>query len=118
MATGNGAQYGCAGKPLKKIEFVISAACRGAIKTVSAGALLPSYQLQAWPGVTPPYFAPGTELLVAKLTGLTATTVTVTLDPANKACNTAEKFLFNGELWWAAYSDNTAGRVDGCCGTA
>ena len=111
--------YGCCGVPLEKIEFVISANCRGAITTVSAG-LLPSYTLQGWPGATPPQFASTTPVLVAKVPGLAdkgqAYSTTLTLDPKNLACNTADKFLLNGEFWWSAYG-STATKVNGCCGT-
>ena len=60
------------------------------------------------------------QVLVAKLTGLNTgsqiTSTTITLDPTNAACNTAEKFLFNGELWWAGYSSTTT-KQNNCCGT-
>ena len=111
--------YGCCNVPLEKVEFVISANCRGSIKSVSAG-LQPSYQLQGWPGVTPAQYPAGTQLLTAKVTGLAvngqATSTTLTLDPANLACNTAEKFLLNGEFWWASFG-STAAKKDACCGS-
>ena len=111
--------YGCCDAPLEKIEFVINSACRSSITSVSSG-LQPSYQLQGWPGVTPAQYPDGTQLLTGKVTGLAAngqaTSTTLTLDPANLACNTADKFLLNGELWWASFG-SSANKLNGCCGT-
>ena len=117
--------YGCCGVALEKIEFVINERCRGAISAVSAG-LLPSYQNSTWPGQTPPKYVSITPMLVAKLPGLAGrtpgspdgtqvTTTTITLDPKNLACNTADKFLLDGAFWWAAYGSTD--KVYGCCGT-
>ncbi len=111
--------YGCCDVPIEKIEFAISSTCRSSIISVSAG-LQPSYQLQGWPGVTPAQYPAGAQLLTGKVTELAskgqATSTTLTLDPTNLACNTADKFLLNGEFWWASFG-STATKPNGCCGT-
>ena len=121
--TPNGAcdrSYGCCDVPLDKIEFVISANCRGAISSVSAG-LLPSYQNQSWFAV-PSQFPADTWLLTSRIPGLLNKTgyqylsTTLTLDPKNLACNTADKFLLNSEFWWAGFG-STATKSNACCGT-
>ena len=120
-ATANGAcdnSYLCCDVPLDKIEFVISDNCRGAITTVSYGKL-PSYQYQNWTQFPPKFDAP---VLVAKVPGLFSNagvqylSTTITLDPKNLACNTAEKFLFKSVFWWAAFG-STPTKSNGCCGT-
>ncbi len=80
--------------------------------------------MQGWPSSTPAPFTSGEKVLTAKVNGLCpgspaactqVNSITLTLDPKNLACNTADKFLLNGEFWFAGFgSTPTKGY---CCGT-
>ncbi len=89
---------------------------------MSAG-LLPSYGIQTWTATPSGY--PRTGVLVAKVTGLytganrtQATSVVIALDPLNAACSTPDKFLLDGQFWYAAYGSSTVrSTINSCCAT-
>lgn len=110
--------------------------CRGAIYGVASPpgyvqALQPSYQIQTWPGVTPPGF-PDSGLLIAKVTGLCTPQSPTTAQPTQIQspyvtltlggnCSTANTFLYDAnEFFFASWGStlvNGVTKLDSCCGT-
>lgn len=113
---------GCCQSDTKKVEFVVNSGCRASILNVTSTGpsppLAPSYSIQTWAAPPAGWTGP-TSPLVAKVTGLDTAgqdmDVTITL---RAPCATVDSFLYGsqGQLWFAAYGDDT-GKVNSCCGT-